>query len=44
MPGAQRPNMSYGRLAESLNNVAQQAHAAGLKRGDTVSIGIGDPV
>ena len=44
MPGAARPTMSYGRLAESLNNVAQQAHAAGLKRGDTVAIDIADPV
>ena len=44
MPGAARPTMSYGRLAESLNNVAQQAHAAGLKRGDTVAIDIADAV
>ena len=36
--------MSYGRLAASLNNVAQHALAAGLKRGDTVAISVGDAV
>ena len=44
MPAAPQPNMSYGRLAASLNNVAQHALAAGLKRGDTVAISVGDAV
>ena len=44
LPGSQQPNMSYGRLAASLNNVGQHALAAGLKRGDTVAISVGDAV
>jgi len=44
LPGARQPNMSYGRLAASLNNVAHHALAAGLRRGDTVAISVGDAV
>jgi acyl-CoA synthetase (AMP-forming)/AMP-acid ligase II len=36
--------MSYGRLVSILNNVAQHARAAGLKRGDTVAVSVGDAV
>ena len=43
-PGAQSPAMSYGRLALILNNVAQHASAAGLKRGDTVALLVSDTV
>ena len=44
LPGSQQPNMSYGRLAAGLNNVAQHALAAGLKRGDTVAINVADAI
>jgi fatty-acyl-CoA synthase len=36
--------MSYGRLVTILNNVAEHAHAAGLKRGDTVAVFVADAV
>ena len=36
--------MSYGRLALVVNNVAQHASAAGLKRGDAVALQVSDSV
>lgn len=44
VPGAPQPTISYGRLAAMLNNVAQHARAAGLKRGDVVAVSVGDAV
>jgi len=43
-PGAPNPAMSYGRLALILNNVAQHAAAAGLKRGDAVALLVNDAI
>lgn len=43
-PGAPRPYISYGRLAAMMNNVARNAGAAGLKRGDTVAVFTADAV
>jgi acyl-CoA synthetase (AMP-forming)/AMP-acid ligase II len=43
-PGTPNPIMSYGRLALSVNNVAQHAAAAGLKCGDTVALQVSDSV
>jgi acyl-CoA synthetase (AMP-forming)/AMP-acid ligase II len=44
VPGAAQPYMSYGRLASILDNVAHHARCAGLKRGDTVAVSVGDAV